>query len=177
MYLFLQTGTIFSLDWMIKDCFVVNTIKDKYGIISVSAGKLKCISCKSKCNHLRHTSDILEKLDFSDNNYDDFQLFETLSKFPGYRDNIYFLKSLSVKKIPYHLPPNLQNVIGKDISTLFIVEDQKLQIMPSLSGVCPACGGDWSEEQMPVRYTSVVLTRYHQYEAQCEYPSHICRWL
>lgn len=92
-----------------------------FAIIGFSYGKLKCLSCQRRCEHLQDLEKLLENPDFYDNS-DLFELFTAMAKTPE-ASNIYSLKTLSTAAIPFNLTAIQKENLCKNITDVLIEED------------------------------------------------------
>lgn len=136
-----------------------------FAIVGFSYGKLKCLSCQSRCNHLQELEKLLENPDFCDNS-DLFELFTAMAKTPE-ASNIYSLKTFSTAAIPFNLTATQKGNLCKNISDVFIEDDGILKVIPTDNSCCKNCGASSDEENLvALKEMSWIVTRYGFREAQ-----------
>lgn len=163
---FFQSCHIQILEWILEDTYSISNEKDGYGIISVSFGKLKCLSCRVTCSHARNAETSLTNMDADEQLL--FPLFEKLSRCNGHDESPYMMKVWSTCNVPFYLPAALKAKIVQNPRDIFITEDGIMQAIPTNSDSCTNCGGRWSAECFPMAHTSHLFTRFHQYDVQCK---------
>lgn len=157
-----------KLNWGMENTYAIRTDNHchPFAIIGFSYGKLKCLSCQRRCEHLQDLEKLLENPDFYDNS-DLFELFTAMAKTPE-ASNIYSLKTLSTAAIPFNLTAIQKENLCKNITDVLIEEDGILKIIPTDNSSCQNCGVSSNEENLvALKEMSWIVTRYGFREAQC----------
>lgn len=151
-----------------EDVFsVYDTGKMTYGLVKVSFGHMKCLTCPENCSHSQKLEDILKKYEKMENS-DIWDIVDYINARLWKNSNVTSeLQCYSGKKISFVLPEHLRAKIQETPENIFIKESGKLKVVDMNAISCPNCDGCLQDEKV-LRQNILFLSKYKMVEVECK---------
>lgn len=150
-----------------EDVFAVYD-KMTYGLVKVSFGHMKCLTCPENCSHPKQLEDILKKYENMENSdicdivdYINARLCKNFNATSQ-------LQCHSEKRISFVLPERLRTKIQEKPEDNFIEEGGKLKVVDMNAIPCPNCGGQLQDDKV-LHQNILFLSKYKMVEVECKY--------